>query len=215
MTTTRRALSSLAVLALAAGLMVGCSDKDEPSPSAGSEANASAPVEQSDGGGAGEESTKPNVPKPDPKDYPGMDEHTDEGAEQAFKYFMELALWGYQTGDSSEFKSLYVNETCDACVRTAHEIDETKENGTQWSPVDAETRLEFSDPVTEDSDRYDYEVGYVITLGAHEEDVFGNTKKRNVESVEYVGAGAMDWVGGKWGVAGVKMEKKSNVEAGE
>jgi hypothetical protein len=210
MTTTRRALSSLAVLALASGLMVGCSDKNDPSPSAGSEANASAPVEQSDGGGASEEPTKPDVPKPDPKDYPGMDEHTQEGAEQAFRYFWALQLWGYETGDPGPLDALSL-ESCDYCDSVIGDIEGMAKKGLYWS----ETRLEFSDPVTEDSDRYDYEVGYVITLGAHEEDVFGNTKKRNVESVEYVGAGAMDWVGGKWGVAGVKMEKKSNVEAGE
>jgi hypothetical protein len=207
MTTTRRALSSLAVLALAAGLMVGCSDKDEPSPSAGSEANASAPVEQSDGGGAGEESTKPNVPKPDPKDYPGMDEHTDEGAEQAFKYFMELALWGYQTGDSSEFKSLYVNETCDACVRTAHEIDETKENGTQWSPVDAEQRDLYIDG-SEDG-KYDAVAVYNFTLASHEEPIRGNSKTHVVDPTSFVSAGGMNWGDEGWIVAFMDMKTVS------
>lgn len=210
MTTTRRTLSSLAVLALAAGLITGCGDKDEPSPSAGSEATASAPKEQSDGGGGSATSTKPDVPKPDPKDYPGMDEHTQKGAEQAFRYFWALQLWGYETGDSAPLKSMSL-ESCKYCDSVIEDINDMAKKDLYWS----EATLKFSDPVTEASRGHDYEVGYVIMLGEHEEDLYGNSKKRRVDSVEYVGAGAMNWASGKWSVAGVKIDKKSEVENGD
>ena len=52
----------------------------------------------SDGGGDdASPSAAPEVPAPDPADYPGMDENTPEGAEQAFRYY-ERHLGGRITG---------------------------------------------------------------------------------------------------------------------
>lgn len=197
MTTTRRALSSLAVLALASGLMVGCSDKNDPSPSAGSEANASAPVEQSDGGGASEEPTKPDVPKPDPKDYPGMDEHTDEGAEQAFKYFWALVVWGHETGDSSGVADLYA-KTCQLCGQLRGDIDRIESKSTQWSVAKIEDQKLYSE---NGKHGFEYVVSYSYLLKAHKEPVAGNENHQEVGDTMFITVGGMDWVEGEWVVS--------------
>ncbi|WP_152354053.1 DUF6318 family protein [Brachybacterium subflavum] len=202
MTTTRRTLSSLAVLALAAGLMTGCGDKDEPSPSAGSEATASAPEEQSDGGGESAKPTKSDVPKPDPKDYPGMDERTDEGAEQAFRYFWALVVWGHETGDSSAMQE-HFSEECDVCARFAGDIERIDKNSTQWSEGGIGDNQLYSDS---DNKKYDVVVSYSFVIKSHNEPVAGNSKQNTVSDSTVLAIGGLDWRDDAWIVRGVKTD---------
>ncbi|MCG7310584.1 DUF6318 family protein [Brachybacterium halotolerans subsp. kimchii] len=204
MTTTRRTLSSLAVLALAAGLMTGCGDKDDPSPSAGSEATASAPVEQSDGGG---ESAKPDVPKPDPKDYAGMDEHTDEGAEQAYKYFWAVMLWSYQTGDTEVLKSLF-GESCASCDQNLHEIEKLNKTGKWWSRATIDDR----DLRTYESEKHELEVGYTFILSEHSEPVYGNSRLKQEPDTRYGTVGGMSWSEGSWVVNAFNLKTEKVVD---
>ena len=114
---SRRLLAAVAVTALTLGL-ASCGDGGEnavttPPPKidigqsddGGAEPSDDGGAEQSDSEGAGEgedsPAAAPDIPAPDPADYPGMDQETPEGAEQAFKLFWAVILWAHQTGDSS------------------------------------------------------------------------------------------------------------------
>jgi hypothetical protein len=195
MTTIRRALSSLAAIALAAGLMTACGDEDDPDPDAGSEATSTAPEDPSDGGGATAQPSRPDVPKPDPKDYPGMDEHTDEGAEQAFRYFWAVMTWAYQTGDTSDFEALYGAE-CGSCQQNLDQIDELNKMEDWWSV----TSIKDVDVRTYESTKNEIEVGYTMVLSAHSEPVNGNTKRRNFPDDQFSVVGGLSWQGDSWQV---------------
>src|SRR5699024_10334539 len=122
----RRLLPALATLGLVLGL-AACGDGGDgpvttPPPDLGNGASdgGGSQGDPSDGGGETEpddgeteetEVAAPDVPAPDPADYPGMDEETPEGAEQAFRYYIAVVYWGYQTGDTETLETLHT-ENC-------------------------------------------------------------------------------------------------------
>src|SRR5699024_3756122 len=105
----RRLLSAAAAGALLLGI-AACGDQtDEPVTTAPPSIDVAGP--RDDGGdsspsdGGGSEATEPtaqapDIPPPDPADFAGMDEHTEEGAEQAFRYYIAVSVWAHQTGDT-------------------------------------------------------------------------------------------------------------------
>src|SRR5690606_31447338 len=119
----------------------------------------------SDGGGdEASPSAAPDVPAPAPADYPGLDENTPEGAEQAVRYYMARMSWGYQTGSVDE---LYARsaEGCNTCSHSSEIIVKNAANDLFWSP----TALEDVGLKNYPSADYDYELGYVLYIGAHAE----------------------------------------------
>src|SRR5690625_5350400 len=105
----RRILPSLAAAVLALGAAACGNVRDAPvttpAPALGSNASdgGGSDPDPSDGGGAETEeptAAAPDNPAPEPADYPGMDEETPEGAEQALRYYIAVVYWGYQTGDT-------------------------------------------------------------------------------------------------------------------
>lgn len=219
----RRFLSGCAALALVAAVAAcGPAAKDEvagaqpPGQSQGeaSDGGGSGP---SDGGGAGEDGDedtdgeehsgdadkkdRPDVPKPDPADYPGKDEHTAEGAEQAFRYFIAQMIWSYQTGDTEEWNSLY-SDSCQSCGRDARGIDDLASDGLYWS----RTPLEFIDTNSYDSKNFETEIVSIVSIGAHEEPIRGNTKTTKEPGGEYAIGGGLDWSDGRWVLGGLEIE---------
>ena len=93
--------------------------------------------EPSDGGGKSDgdgdpTQTVPNIPPPDPRDFPGMDQKTDEGAEQAARYFITIAFCALQTGGAEKFEPLF-NENCKNCATILADINKIK-NTKQYGP---------------------------------------------------------------------------------
>ena len=209
----RRILAPVAAAALAFGL-VACTDTGgsgtvtTPPPSinigGGSDDGGAEPSdgggESSDGGG---DSTvaAPDIPAPDPADYPGMDQNTPEGAEQAFKYYIAVSMWSHQVGDDSLLKTLEI-EDCGSCDEFNVELPGLIEHGETWS----EFRITDFGSDSHQSENFDYEISYVFSIGEHSRPNFETGGRDNAPVVEYVTIGAMNYEDARWIVAGISSE---------
>lgn len=207
----------LLCIAASASLLVGiaaCGPEgtDEPPTASGSqssdgggttteEASSSTP---SDGGGEetsdGEqgETAAPDVPEPDPADFPGMDKHTDKGAEQAFRYYWAMLIWGYQTGETSKFEHLY-REPCDSCSKNAQQMDIRGKQDALWS----RTALKDVLLKSKSGDRHEIEVSYVFVMSAHNEPATTERDPVSEPKTKYASVGGMNWTEGRWTVDAV------------
>src|SRR5690606_39964594 len=155
----------------------------------------------SDGGGEaddGDGSTEaaPDIPAPDPADFPGMDEQTPEGAEQAFKYFWAVAMSGYQGADAAELSRMS-DPNCGNCTELLSEIDDLQETGDVWSRVDIS---DVSLGSEEGTGGYDAIVDYVFILAAPDEPGAGEQDGTSVEESKFATSGGLVWDGGSWKV---------------
>ena len=202
---SRRLLATVAAAALTAGL-AACGEGESgtvttppPSIDTGQDDGASdaGGEEPSDaGGGDGAAEAAPDIPAPDPADFPGMDEQTPEGAEQAFKYFWAVAMSGYQGADAAELSRMS-DPNCGNCTELLSEIDDLQETGDVWSRVDIS---DVSLGSEEGTGGYDAIVDYVFILPAHEEPGAGDQDGASVEESEFATSGGLVWDGGSWKV---------------
>lgn len=202
---SRRLLATVAAAALTAGLAAcgegegGTVTTPPPSIDTGQDDGASdaGGEEPSDaGGGDGAAEAAPDIPAPDPADFPGMDEQTPEGAEQAFKYFWAVAMSGYQGADAAELSRMS-DPNCGNCTELLSEIDDLQETGDVWSRVDIS---DVSLGSEEGTGGYDAIVDYVFILPAHEEPGAGDQDGASVEESEFATSGGLVWDGGSWKV---------------
>lgn len=204
-----RSIGLLACLALAAGL-TACTGKDAADGETTTTAAASsspAPASPSDSGGT--ESTSapatiaaPDVPAPDPRDYPGMNEQTEQGAQQTFRYFWALVIYGYQTGDVSGVQSVST-DNCTYCRGVIEEIEQNALESRFWGRapiVDSVLRT------VDSSDPNRIGVGYGFTISAHE--VTDPANGNGSESEEMIGTvSTMVWIDDAWEVDYVDLAK--------
>ncbi|MCT1996866.1 DUF6318 family protein [Brachybacterium muris] len=162
----------------------------------------------SDGGGDSPVAA-PDIPAPDPADYPGMDQNTPEGAEQAFKYYIAVSMWSHQVGDDSLLRTLEV-EDCGSCDEFNGELPGLIEHGDTWSEFDITDVSSNAHP----SESFDFEIGYMFSIGEHSRPNYDTGGREDTPVVEYVTIGAMNNVGGKWVVAGVTSEWGPNAHEG-
>ncbi|WP_010551168.1 DUF6318 family protein [Brachybacterium paraconglomeratum] len=202
---SRRLLAAVAAAALTVGLAAcgegegGTVTTPPPSIDTGQDDGASdaGGEEPSDaGGGDGAAEAAPDIPAPDPADFPGMDEQTPEGAEQAFKYFWAVAMSGYQGADAAELSRMS-DPNCGNCTELLSEIDDLQETGDVWSRVDIS---DVSLGSEEGTGGYDAIVDYVFILPAHEEPGAGDQDGASVEESEFATSGGLVWDGGSWKV---------------
>lgn len=145
--------------------------------------------EASDGGGSTE--AAPDIPAPDPDDYPGMDEETPEGAVQTLRYFWDGAFWGYQTGDNSIVVELST-EDCANCKELAQQIEDVGSEGLYWSEFD----IELIDATYSDSlESYEHAATYSFEVSAHSEP---GEDPEEVPATVHTSAGGMLWNGESW-----------------
>lgn len=153
--------------------------------------------EASDGGGSTE--AAPDIPAPDPKDYPGMDEETPEGAVQTLRYFWDGAFWGFQAGDDS-IVTEFSDEDCGNCEELATQIQVTAEEGREWSEVDIEIiETTYSDEV----EGFDYAVAYTFEASSHREP---GEDPEDVPDMRHIATGGLVWNGSSWRVADFSFE---------
>jgi hypothetical protein len=145
----------------------------------------------SDGGGDGASpSAAREVPAPDPADYPGVDENTEEGAVQAFRFYVATVYQAHSTGDSSPLADMY-RETCESCAELEQDIQELKQGGNLW-PTTTVVDV-WSDP--HESENFDVEVSYGFRLLA--DDRPGENGEGD-ESTAMTAIAGLDWVDGRW-----------------
>lgn len=205
---TRRLLTASAAAALVLGL-AACGDDtggtitDPPSTIA---TGASDDGGASDGGGTGASdgggSTEAasDIPAPDPADYPGMDEHTDEGAEQAFKFYIDSVFWGFETGNSATIKEMTAAD-CNSCNGVIDQIDEHGKAREYWSHVTLETGELRSEPYED----FEISVIYSFVASAHTEPALDSNDTEDVPKALYGTAGALNWRDDHWELGDVSI----------
>lgn len=212
---SQRFLSGMAVIALTMGLAAcnGGSDGPvtTPPPEIDIGQSDDGGAEPSDGGGADDGSTgdgsteaAPDIPAPDPVDYPGMDEETPEGAEQAVKFYFATVFWAYQTGHSEALDGLYTT-SCEACEGFRERIENQPE-GEYWSATEISAR----NIAHLDSENFDVEVGYRFTVGAHTEPNNEGGEPSEFDAIDYTAAVGLDWTGEGWMIAAMAFDESNN-----
>ncbi|MCS6710766.1 hypothetical protein JSY14_01545 [Brachybacterium sp. EF45031] len=164
----------------------------ETTPGAPSDAGGTTDGGASDGGGT----VVANIPKPDPKDYPGMDQHTQEGAEQAFAYYWDLVLWGYQTGDPEPAMAM-ATENCRNCQSLAIQIADYRQNGGLWQNAKIE-RGEVESRTSE-YDGAEYDARRQVRVAFHDNE---NNPAEETSVVFYVLGSNIAWKDGEWKMEG-------------
>ncbi|PMC74494.1 DUF6318 family protein [Brachybacterium sp. UMB0905] len=155
----------------------------------------------SDGGGDGETQAAPDIPAPDRADFPGMNEHTEEGALQAFRYYIAVSMWAHQTGETEELHRLE-EAACKGCQELNEAIEPMKEHGEYWSKFDVTevgTRIY-------DSEHYDVEVAYFFTISPHTRPNDSFDGRFEAPEVEYISTAGMKWSGDGWTVKALDAE---------
>ena len=214
---SQRTLSVAAALVLTLAL-AACGEESEgpvttPPPTIGAGSSDGSGGEPSDGGGEGEASdgggesegttdAASSVPAPDPADYPGMDEETPEGAEQAFSYFWDVALWGHRTGDSDQLTLLYDKE-CEPCAVLTGDIDKLSEADAFWDDADIEV---VSIEVDSNWEQYDAVVTYSFVIKGHAEPNRDGDGTVDVPDQGVTAVGALTWKDKSWSVVDLSTE---------
>ncbi|QNN83236.1 hypothetical protein H3H54_06370 [Brachybacterium sp. Z12] len=213
----RRLLSAAAAGALLLGL-AACGDVEEgPVTTAPPEINVNGP---SDGGGdagpsdgGGEETDEataaaPDIPPPDPADYAGMDEKTEDGAIQAFRYYIAVSMWAHQTGEDSELLELQT-DACEGCPGFNAELPKLQEQGLYWS----EFTVRDVKLTPHDSENFDYEIGYSFTIPDHTRPDPESGEPVAVDPIEYIAVGGLTWSTDRWVTGGLLAEWGSDVHS--
>ena len=204
----RRLLSAAAVCTLLLGLAACGEGGEGPVTTPPPKIDISGP---SDGGGdsgpsdgGGDEASPnaaPDVPAPDPADYPGMDENTPEGAEQAFRYYVAVSMWAHQTGDDETLRALEGSQ-CGGCRDLNSDLPILQAEGKYWGDLSVgdDFLQAFKGEV------YDQEVSYHFVLSEHSEPNFEDGGMKSVGETEYVTTGGMVWGAEGWVVEGLQGE---------
>lgn len=205
---TRRAIAIAAVGALSLSLAAcdpGEAEEVDPptssSPAPTSEAPTSEAPPTTEAPTAEPATTAPAVPPPNPADFPGMDQQTEEGAKQAYRYFWAAIVYGYQTGDASIVEGMSMPQ-CVYCVSVKDDIQRLKTANALWGPTTIEDRLLESKAEGDGK----VVVTYVIDVSAHEEidPQTGATTQSPIET--YGTAGGAVWVEGGWKIDGTAID---------
>ena len=206
----RRLLSAAAAGALLLGLAACGDPTDGPVTTAPPSIDVAGPSDDggdtspSDGGGnETEEPTAqaPDIPPPDPADFAGMDERTEDGAVQAFRYYIAVSMWAHQTGDETPLSELEA-EDCEGCSFLNKDVAKIEDSGIYWS----EFTIKDTGTAVHDSSKFEHEIGYVFNLTSHTRPNEEFTEEVSVESIEYVAIGGMDWKNGRWITSGMTVE---------
>lgn len=195
---------SLKVLAFTAVLALGlaaCGDGSETTQTAPPSINISAPSDgggessPSDGGGGETDEAAPEIPAPDPADYPGKDQETPEGAEQAFRYYWAVQVWSSQTGETDKLENLS-SEECVACTEYFEAIELNRESDRLWH--DANISDEASSIASSGDGEFSHIVLLEFTLSEHQEFDSELEQLATVSEQRYRSAAGMNWVDGSW-----------------
>lgn len=206
----RRLLSAAATSTLLLGLSA-CSEPTDgpvttppPNIDIGAPSDGGGDAEPSDGDGektAEPTAEAPDIPPPDPADYAGKDEHTAEGAEQAFKYYIAVSVWAHQTGDDSILGDLEADD-CGGCEYLNSDIPKAKDSKLLWT----DSSISDSELSSIEASVYEREVRYKFVLAPHSRADTDFQEYIEVEELKYDSVGGMNWNSDSWQVDGMSIE---------
>ena len=158
----------------------------------------------SDGGGdEASPSAAPEVPAPDPADYPWMDKNTEEGAQQFTRYFFALLIWGYQTGESADLETLY-SDNCQTCESNVEPIRKYSDMGEKWTPVTIEDVAVENLPVADNE--FDVAVHYEAIVSEHDEPSLDGGEPSKLPALHYRIQSGLVWTEDGWLVDDAALE---------
>lgn len=197
----RRTLS-LATAGLLALSLAAC---DSGTPAKPTATTTSAPATATSSAAASTTATAPSAPAvaaPDPADYPGMDQQTEDGAKQFFRFYWASVTHAYTTGDSRPISNLF-STACTYCTKTTQTIDRLSANEALWGAAsihsETSTTTSFGDGQAE--------VLYDFFLTSHEESTDDFSARTIEPEVHYATAGKLHWIGNGWQVEAIDIEK--------
>lgn len=222
----RRSFSTAAAALMLAFSAAGCASKDEP-PVITPKPRPSTSALASDGGGdgaaasdgGGDSSAQPteagvdkskippenrDLKAPDPKDYPGFYEKTDEGADSALRFYLDSLYYAGATGDMTSFDLVTNEGKCSGCDKARAGLKDAQEKGSSvsplsWKEVESGTRvlegIEYRFIV------FDLAEGSVVT---------GPDAGQPVEGGRYISVANMDWNGKHWVIEDVTTKRFKN-----
>src|SRR5690606_27354382 len=205
----RRLLSAAAACTLLLGL-VACGEEEgavsTPPPviDIGGPSDGGGDAVASDGGGDEESpSEAPAVAAPNPADYPGMDEQTEEGAQQFTRYFFAMLIWGFQTGEYEQIEELYL-DSCAVCEAHVESIREYQKLGVAWTPVQLEdVALEPMDPA---GSNFEYVSHYETIVSEHIEPSIDGGPQAKAPALHFKFQTGLEWENGGWVVSDAAIE---------
>ncbi len=152
-------------------------------------------------------STAPAVAAPDPADYPGMDQQTEEGAKQAYRYFWDSIVFGYVAGDSSQVKSMSLPE-CAYCNEVSADIDSISSAGGVWSQTQIQEILMESSQGSPGVVSLDF--GFIIP--EHTESPSAESAPEFEPSTAFASGAELRWKDDGWKVFGVDLQAVPKTE---
>lgn len=144
----------------------------------------------------------PEVPVPNPADFPGMEQQTEEGAKQAFRYFWAALLYGYATGDSRPFVDLS-SVDCKYCASARGDIEALRDRDEYWDPVTLVDDNSQSVLAADSSALVIYE----FRVPEHTEPGDTAGSRTHEAEVAHKSAGKLQWTGGRWEVRIVDLDQ--------
>ena len=205
----RRLLVPLAAAALVLGV-AGCGD-GEPEPrktdlidlgssDGGGEQPSDGGGEPSDGGGDESVNAAPDIPAPDPADFPGMDENTEQGAMQALRFYIAMVYWAHQTGDIGDLDSL-ADEGCVECAEFEMHVSDLAAKAQLWEGLE----IRDIELVSYESESYDAEIVYGFVLGEHVEYGDADGVREVAPEVSMLSSAVMAWENDAWTILGLHV----------
>ena len=149
-------------------------------------------------------STAPAVAAPDPADYPGMDQQTEEGAKQTFRYFWATYLHGYEGGAVEPFSSTF-DHSCSYCNSAKEDLDTHARSSSYWS----DAAIEDLELTLSEFTQTGAVVTYVYRLSSHTEPSDDGSSQTDEPATVYATAGRLTWHGDRWLVTDVDIESSN------
>lgn len=199
----RRVLAVVAVGALTLALAACDPGSDEPTAAPSPSTTTAAPEPTTSAPPTDEPtSAAPEVPPPNPADFPGMDQQTEEGAKQAFRYFWAALLYGYATGDSGPFDGVSSTD-CKYCASARGDIEALRDREEYWdlvTPIDGESQSVL------DADSSALVI-YEFRVPEHAEPGETTGIRTHEAEVPHKSAGKLQWTEGRWEVRIVDLDQ--------
>ncbi|MGP9695052.1 DUF6318 family protein [Brachybacterium sp. AOP25-B2-12] len=146
-------------------------------------------------------SVAPEVPAPNPADFPGMEQQTEEGAKQAFKFYIASLVHAHRTGNSGTLQSLST-PNCGYCATVFQDIAAIHERRAFWgetpiTPGEVSSISESESSVT---------VTYAFDLAEHQEFELDTGAPSIAPARTYGSSGRMVWADQGWRMDGLSIK---------
>ncbi|GAB2538547.1 DUF6318 family protein [Brachybacterium huguangmaarense] len=187
-------LAATGVLLLA---LTACGGDDEPAPTTPA-ASTTAPSE-SPAVSPSPSTSAPAVAAPDPADYPGMDQQTEEGAKAFYRYFWDSYVYANLTGDPSILESLS-GPDCGWCRDVVIRV---RNEGSTWTSGSIEYTDWAADMESEPQAIYVQFTSVVVEKTAD-----GPTAQSSATPITAHAASQLQWSGTQWLVNSVDVEER-------